>query len=55
MKIDGDVTIVEQAKVFDCADGEDSLKVTTSPQSLQTVKVDEKEKYGQHNMLTAIN
>ena len=41
----GDVTIVEQeAIVFDCEDGEDSLKVTTSPQSLYSVKVNEKKR-----------
>lgn len=40
----GDDIVVKQAKEFDCKDGEDSLKVTTSPQSLQTVKVNEKTK-----------
>ena len=45
MKIDGDVTIVEQeAKVFDCKAGEDSLNVTTSPHSLYSVKVNEKKR-----------
>ena len=39
-----DDIVVKQAKEFDCEDGEDSLKVTTFPQSLQTVKVNEKTK-----------